>query len=338
MHAAGEGGDTTHSEETFIFSSASQQRERCALVQRAIRHAWLGCKSYLLDRHPCHRHFLGFLPFDDLKPVSLSGDSMWVHSAATLYDSLDSLYLAGLKEEYDEAVELALSLPLPLHPLKTFECSIRVLGGLLGACSVSGDARLLGASMRIADALLDGPFRSSRTALPRSYDALAPSWRHASSWKFWEWGGMMLVHRTYAWVYRIGRDWMGEHRANSLAGVGTFALEFAYLSKLTGDPRYKDAMAWSVFQSIEKYCKMDVGYSGLKDVDSLEFLDNRDSNRVNSMPSFLIAETLKYLLLTFAPDSHVSLHDFVFTTEAHPLRQLYTLNPVVQETVNVSAR
>ena len=549
VHAAGEGGDTTHSEETFSFSSASQQRERYASVQRAIRHAWLGYKSYVLDRHPYHRHFLGILPFDDLKPVSLSGDSIWVHSAATLYDSLDSLYLAGLKEEYDEAVELALSLPLPLHPLKTFEYSIRVLGGLLGAYSVSGDARLLGASIRIADALLDGPFRSSRTALPRSYDVLAPSWRHASSWKFWEWGGI-LVHRTYACVYRIGRDWMGEHRTNSLAGVGTFALEFAYLSKLTGDPRYKDAsdkifrhinghtqngknnnhersssglvpviwnvmdggiiggeaglgagsdsyyeylaknaitsqndpdevdiamhesfrrvlrdtmmakksahlsietkhtdndqeergengrrtrvaypvqrgrnfehllcfvpgmvalyedtfsttdedhgleilaeemlegcwktysstrtglgpertlihqtsdhpkvkeaqyllrpefvesvfflhrlrsedskyseMAWSVFQSIEKYCKMDVGYSGLKDVDSLESLNNRDSNRVNSMPSFLIAETLKYLLLTFAPDSHVSLRDFVFTTEAHPLRQLYTLNP-----------
>lgn len=99
---------------------------------------------------------------------------------------------------------------------------------------------------------------------------------------------------------------------------------FVFHRLRSGDPKYSE-MAWSVFQSIEKYCKMDAGYSGLNDVDSLESLD--DGNRVNSMPSFLIAETLKYLLLTFAPDSHLSLHDFVFTTEAHPLRQLYTLNP-----------
>ena len=50
-----------------------------------------------------------------------------------------------------------------------------------------------------------------------------------------------------------------------------------------------------------------------------------ESNSIDSMPSFFIAETLKYLLLTFAPEQHLSLHDFTFTTEAHPLRQLYTL-------------
>jgi hypothetical protein len=40
------------------------------------------------------------------------------------------------------------------------------------------------------------------------------------------------------------------------------------------------------------------------------------------MPSYFLAETLKYLLLLFGPDDYISLDDFVFTTEAHPLRIL----------------
>lgn len=35
--------------------------------------------------------------------------------------------------------------------------------------------------------------------------------------------------------------------------------------------------------------------------------------------SFFLAETLKYLYLLFMPDSHLSLDDFVFNTEAHPI-------------------
>lgn len=39
------------------------------------------------------------------------------------------------------------------------------------------------------------------------------------------------------------------------------------------------------------------------------------------MPSYFLADTLKYLLLLFGPDEFVSLDDYVFTTEAHPLRK-----------------
>lgn len=33
-----------------------------------------------------------------------------------------------------------------------------------------------------------------------------------------------------------------------------------------------------------------------------------------------MAETLKYLYLTFSPSDTISLDDYVFNTEAHPLR------------------
>ncbi len=38
------------------------------------------------------------------------------------------------------------------------------------------------------------------------------------------------------------------------------------------------------------------------------------------MPSYYLAESLKYLYLLFAPDETLDLDTIVFTTEAHPLR------------------
>jgi mannosyl-oligosaccharide alpha-1,2-mannosidase len=40
----------------------------------------------------------------------------------------------------------------------------------------------------------------------------------------------------------------------------------------------------------------------------------------NMMQSFFLAETLKYLYLLFSPPSVISLDEWVFNTEAHPLR------------------
>lgn len=40
----------------------------------------------------------------------------------------------------------------------------------------------------------------------------------------------------------------------------------------------------------------------------------------NMMQSFFLAETLKYLYLLFSPPSVISLDEWVFNTEAHPLK------------------
>ena len=40
----------------------------------------------------------------------------------------------------------------------------------------------------------------------------------------------------------------------------------------------------------------------------------------DSMESFWLAETLKYLWLLFGPDELLNLSDWVLNTEAHPLR------------------
>ena len=73
-------------------------------------------------------------------------------------------------------------------------------------------------------------------------------------------------------------------------------------------------MGKEYFDSIEKYCKIDEGYASLKNVVSKEKMD--------SMESFFLAETLKYLYLIFAPEETLDLNKFVFNTEAHPLKIL----------------
>jgi len=85
-----------------------------------------------------------------------------------------------------------------------------------------------------------------------------------------------------------------------------------YLYRITGNTKYQD-YAWEIFQNIEKNCRVENGYSGLNDV-------NRPRSYNDNQESFFLAETLKYLYLTFSPDYVIPLDKFVFNTEAHPLR------------------
>lgn len=86
-----------------------------------------------------------------------------------------------------------------------------------------------------------------------------------------------------------------------------------YLYRKTKNPKYL-YMGKEYFDSIEKHCKIDEGYASLKNVVNKEKMD--------SMESFFLAETLKYLYLIFAPEETLDLNKFVFNTEAHPLKIL----------------
>jgi hypothetical protein len=100
------------------------------------------------------------------------------------------------------------------------------------------------------------------------------------------------------------------------------ALEsFFIVNYLTGDPIYRE-WGWEVWQSIEKFCKTDFAYGALPNV------QDTSARPRDSMESFFIAETLKYLYLLFDPDTEVDiLHKHVFNTEAHPTR----IFPVIDE-------
>ncbi|KAG6667259.1 mannosyl-oligosaccharide 1,2-alpha-mannosidase MNS1 [Carya illinoinensis] len=84
-----------------------------------------------------------------------------------------------------------------------------------------------------------------------------------------------------------------------------------YLWRLTGNKTYQE-WGWNIFQAFEKNSRVESGYVGLKDVNS--------GVKDNKMQTFFLAETLKYLYLLFSPPSVISLDEWVFNTEAHPLK------------------
>ncbi|KAF4503340.1 class I alpha-mannosidase 1B [Fusarium agapanthi] len=97
------------------------------------------------------------------------------------------------------------------------------------------------------------------------------------------------------------------------------SLYYAY--RATGDRKYQD-WAWEAFEALNRMCKAESGYTGLKSV--MKTKDDKTRKFVDKMESFWLAETLKYLYLMFAEDSELQVRSdgkmkYVLNTEAHPL-------------------
>jgi hypothetical protein len=97
---------------------------------------------------------------DDLRPIQ-GGTTDYMHVHATLYDSLDTLYVLGLHAEFEAAVETAVASGAPrtlMFPTSSFEYNIRIIGGLLSAAQLSGDSRLLSLASDAAHTLLSSAY------------------------------------------------------------------------------------------------------------------------------------------------------------------------------------
>ncbi|KAK4808839.1 hypothetical protein QYF61_003897 [Mycteria americana] len=87
---------------------------------------------------------------------------------------------------------------------------------------------------------------------------------------------------------------------------------YMYMWRLTHNPKYRQ-WGWEVVKALEKHCRVEAGFSGIRDVYTTT------PTHDNMQQSFFLAETLKYLYLLFCEDDVLSLDDWVFNTEAHPL-------------------
>ena len=85
-----------------------------------------------------------------------------------------------------------------------------------------------------------------------------------------------------------------------------------YLRHYTRDPRYLE-MGRTFLAGLLAHCRTDAGYTVLKNVVTKE--------KGDLMPSYFLAETLKYLYLIFAPDQALDFDQVIFNTEGHPLRR-----------------
>jgi mannosyl-oligosaccharide alpha-1,2-mannosidase len=105
----------------------AQRLQRRAAVKDAFLHSWKGYKSQAWLQ-------------DEVTPVTGGFKNSFGHRGATLVDTLDTLIIMGLKEDFEEAVhavkQIDFSTAAVLH-MNVFETTIRYLGGLLSAYDLS---------------------------------------------------------------------------------------------------------------------------------------------------------------------------------------------------------
>lgn len=153
---------------------------------------------------------------DEIKPVSGSWADPFGGLAATLVDSLDTLYIMDMDEEFQEALTAVGQLDFKAYAHDTmpvFEVVIRYLGGLLGTYDISGAKHgiLLAKAVELGDYLLaafDTPNRMPITV----------------------------------WDHRKRQKARADARTN-LAEVGSLLVEFTRLAQLTKEPKYYDVVA-----------------------------------------------------------------------------------------------
>jgi mannosyl-oligosaccharide alpha-1,2-mannosidase len=184
----------------------SLREERRDLVRDEFLHAWQGYKKYAWGH-------------DEVGPVKGGFRDPFCGWAATIVDSLDTLWIMGLKDEFEEALETVEKIDFTTSPktsIPVFETTIRYLGGMLAAYDIS-DAKypvLLMKATELGEILMsifDTPNR------------------------------MPVLH--YQWQPHSASE---RHRAagnSNFAELGSLTLEFTRLAQLTGEHKYYDAVA-----------------------------------------------------------------------------------------------
>ena len=187
-------------------SDAAQEMQRATKlrsdkVRAAMKHAWSSYEAYAFG-------------FDELKPLSKRGQNVWGGMGTTLVDSLDTLWLMGMKEEFWRArdwVRDSLSFD-GIGLVSFFETTIRSLGGLLAAYDLSGDKVFLEKALDLG------------TRLSAAFDS-------PSGIPFAQ---VSLKKRNVA----NGHSWASGN--SILAEISTVQVEFAYLSHVTADASFAE--------------------------------------------------------------------------------------------------
>lgn len=181
------------------------REDRRDAVKEAFQHSWSGYKS---------RAWLK----DELAPLSGGYRNTFGGWAATLIDSLDTLWILGSRDDFEDAVRSVAEIDFSKSEditLNVFETTIRYLGGLLGAYDISGGqySILLEKSVELGNMLYAAFDTPNRMPVTR-WD-----WRSAAEGKRQEASETVLVSE-----------------------LTSLSLEFTRLSQLTNDVKYFDAI------------------------------------------------------------------------------------------------
>ena len=152
---------------------------------------------------------------DELAPISGRANNGFGGWAATLVDNLDTLWIMGMKLEFEDAVRTAIAIDLTkctIDTINVFETTIRHLGGFLSAYDLSGDDRLLEKAKEFGAMLIV------------AFDT--PNHMPITRWKV---------------MNSVKKKQVADENV-LIAEIGSLTMEFTRLSMLTGDPKWYDAV------------------------------------------------------------------------------------------------
>lgn len=194
--------------------SDDRARSRRDSIRDAMKFAWSGYVNYAFG-------------FDELKPVTGKGDNVWGGMGTTLVDSLDTLWLMDMKEEFWQGRDWVLAHLNHDHvgTVSVFETTIRSLAGLLSAYDWSHDEVFLIKARDLGDRLMKA-FDGSKSGIPYSKVNLSNGHTGSLLWT----GGKVII-----------------------AEGATLQLEFRYLARVTGKKDYAE----KVERVFEIYNKME---------------------------------------------------------------------------------
>lgn len=200
---------------------AVERKRRLRAVEEVFKHSWEGYKKNAWLQ-------------DEVSPLTGMARNPFAGWAATLVDSLDSLWIMGMKKDFAAAVKALKKIDFSSttqKELNVFETTIRYMGGLLSAYDLSGQrySTLLDKAVELGDMLYHAFDTPNRMPVTR-----------------WDWQNTAL-----------GNDQQAK-KQSLVAEVGSLTLEFTRLSQLTGDPRYYDAVArvMNVFEEQQNQTKL----------------------------------------------------------------------------------
>ena len=193
---------------------------RATAVKEAVKWTWAGYEQCAWGE-------------DELLPLSCSGQS-WFNLSLTAIDGLDTLYLTGLYDEFQDAVHLINTTfaPETAGSCNLFETTIRILGGLLSAYHLSigthpsAAEQILHAAINVGSRLARGLY--SKTGIPYSDVELATGSVHQSS------------------------------TLSTTSEMTTLSLEFTYLARLSGHYEFETA-ALRVHDALNETVKLNNG-------------------------------------------------------------------------------
>ena len=208
----------------FARETTPERRERLKKLKRLkktfLKH-WAGYKEFAWDH-------------DELRPVSGGFQDPFAGWRATLVDTLDVLWIMGLKDEFEEAVEEVAHIDFKTtkkQVLPLFEVAIRYMGGLIAAYDIS-EAKyptLLHKAEELAEVLMgafDTPNRMPKT--------------------FYHW------RTDERKMLTVGSG------STVLAEIGSLTMEFTRMAQITRNDRYYDAVAriMDEFEALQNNTKL----------------------------------------------------------------------------------